>query len=178
MAYHGVLIPSAIAAKNIDIFNRSVIVSGSDVDNGNVLQLGAKSVNYGEQEVFVATPNSGSSFLSGLWMAYTGEEIPITDSRYKGLDPDPRSFFNPSGKVFSAFRPQVGDIVTLTADAVTGGSAAFVNAAPGALKLAFGASQTAGALSFKVLRTTYISIGTGAIDSQRTVAYELECIAS
>ena len=38
-------------------------------------------------------------------------EVVLTDEKYKGLDPDIRNFYNVSGTVYSAFKPQVGDII-------------------------------------------------------------------
>lgn len=176
MAYHGVLIPEAIAATNVDSFNRSVI-EAADIDNGFVLVMGSKSTTSGEAEVFdVSQPVTGS--LTNLWMAYSGDEIVVTDARYKGLDPDPRNFFNASGKVFSAYKPQVGDIILLTAEALAGTKSTngFVVASNAAYQLTWAASAISG-LSYKLLGTKYISLATGAIDSQRVTAYEFECVA-
>ena len=119
MAYHGVLIPEQIAAMNVDSYNRSVISSASALDNGNVFGLGGKSTTDGESEVFSVVETSSSN-IDALWMAYSGDEIVVTDARYKGLDPDPRNFYNAAGKVFSAYRPKVGDIILLTGEGLTG----------------------------------------------------------
>lgn len=179
MAYHGVLIPEQVAAMNVDSYNRSA-VSASSVDNGYIVLLGAKSTTAGETEVFTATaPATGS--LSGLWMVYQGDEVVITDARYKGLDPDPRNFFVPATDVFSVFKPQIGDIILVTSDSLSGSRPGatynFLNATNGTMKLTWGESQTASVLSYKYLATKYISLATGAIDSQRVTAYEFECIA-
>ena len=177
---HAVLIPSAIMAKDIDSLNRSV-VDAAAIDNGWVMVMGARSTTEGMSEVFeVSQPVTGS--LTDLWMAYSGDEIILTDSKYKGLDPDPRNFFNAAGDVFSAFKPQVGDIIVATADAFAGtytdGVSTHVNATDQSWKLTWGASQTASVLSFKLLAVTYVSIGIGTLGStQRVTAYELECVA-
>jgi hypothetical protein len=179
MAYHGVLIPEAIAALNIDSYNRSVISSASSIDNGMVFQCTTKAWTSGSgAEVFnIAAPATGS--LVNLWMAYSGDEIVLTDSKYKGLDPDPRNFFNAQGKVFSAFKPQVGDIILLSGEAITGTVDAYANAANTAYQLTWSATSAGtGLLSFKKLATKYISLATGAIDTQRVTAYELECISA
>lgn len=176
---HGVLIPAAIAATNIDSLVRSV-TDALDIDNGNVMVMGARSATDGNEEVFeVSVPVTGS--LTNLWMAYSGDEIVVTNSQYKGLDPDPRNFFNAAGDVFSAYKPQVGDIIVVTDDALAGtftaGTSTHVNATNTAWGLTWGASQTANVLSYALLGVTYISLATGAIDSQRVTAYELECVA-
>ena len=59
----------------------------------------------------------------GMWMAAT-PEIPklVSDSgnEYKGLTKDPREFYNIAGDIIDAFQPKIGDIITLTADALGG----------------------------------------------------------
>lgn len=60
---------------------------------------------------------------SGMWMAYEPEVVTIVTAsgkQYKGIDPDPRDFYNIPGTPFTAFKPQVGDILTITADGITG----------------------------------------------------------
>jgi hypothetical protein len=178
MAYHGVLIPEAIAATNIDSYNRSAYsASASSIDNGMVFTLSGKVWTSGSgAEVYnVVTPATGS--LTGLWMAYSGDEVVLTSLKYKGLDPNPRNFYNEAGKVFSAYKPQVGDIILLTAEALTGTQSTneYVVAANGAMQLTWSATPVA-TLTYKLLGTSYISIGTGAIDTQRVTAYEFECI--
>lgn len=178
MAYHGVLIPKAIMAKDVDSLNRSV-VDAADIDNGHIMVMGARSTTAGLSEVFeVSQPATGS--LTGLWMAYSGDEIVLTASKYKGLDPDPRNFFNKAGDVFSAYKPQLGDIIMVTAEALAGtyigGTTTHVNATDGSWALTWGNSQTASVLSYKLLAVKYISLATGGIDSQRVTAYELECV--
>jgi hypothetical protein len=178
MAYHGVLIPKAIMAKDVDSLNRSV-VDAADIDNGFVMVMGARSTTAGLSEVFeVSQPVTNS--LTGLWMAYSGDEIVLTASKYKGLDPDPRNFFNKAGDVFSAFKPQLGDIIMVNAEALGGtfisGTTTHVNATDQSWKLVWGNSQTSSVLSYKLLAVKYISLATGGIDSQRVTAYELECV--
>ena len=180
MAYHGVLIPEQIAAMNVDSFNRSVITnSASSIDNGMIFYCGVKNWASGSgAEVFnIAAPASGS--LNSLWMAYSGDEIVVTDSKYKGLDPDPRNFYNATSKVFSAYKPAVGDIILLTAEAMTGTvESAFAIAVAGSWQLNWAAATASEhMLAYKYLGTKYISLATGAIDTQRVAAYELECVS-
>lgn len=180
MAYHGVLIPEAIAATNIDAYNRSAVCSASSIDNGFVLTLTGKnsgSISSGSgTEVWNAiAPVTGS--LSSLWMAYEAE-IVVTDSRYKGIDPDVRNFFNATSKVFSVFKPQVGDIILATAECFKGTVAsAYAVAANGDMQLNWLGTGAAG-MTWKFLATKYISLATGGIDTQRVAAYELECLSN
>jgi hypothetical protein len=174
---HNVMVPNAIAALNIDSLNRSAICA-SALDNGNLVALASMSATAGESEVWTATvPATGT--LANLWMVYESE-VNVTDSKYKGLDPDPRNFSVAAGKVFSCFKPQLGDIITMTADGLAGTKSTntFVNATDttGGLKPVWGASQTASVFSMKLIDTTYFSIGTGAMDNQRIVAYRFEVV--
>ena len=181
MAYHGILIPEAIVAMNIDAYNRSAVCTSTTIDNGDVFSLSGKVGTSGSGvEVFLVAENTSAS-ATGLWMAYSGDEIVVTDSRYKGLDPDPRNFYTATGKVFSAYKPQVGDIILLTAEALTtpySASATYANIVTTSWKLDWAAAQSVSGLSYKFLGVKYISLATGGIDTQRVTAYELECVAN
>jgi hypothetical protein len=174
MATHGICIPNKIAAKSIDSLNRSAVSAATDIDNGWSVALSTKSTTSGQSEVWTATlPATGT--LTNLWMAYS-PEIVVTVSGtyvYKGLDPDPRNFINLSTYVFDTFKPQVNDIITLTGDCLAGTKG--VNST-GGYKLYWGSTQTASVLSMKLLETTYISVGTGAIDNQHITAYQFEVV--
>lgn len=175
---HNVMIPNAVAAMNVDAWNRSAVAS-TDVDNGNIVILSALSTTAGEAEVWTALTPSTSDGLTGVWMV--GEpEVVVTDAKYKGLDPDPRNFFVNDGDVFSCFKPQLGDIITMTADGLAGTKSTntFVNAvdSTGGLKPLWASSQAASVFSMKLIETTYISIGSGAIDSQRVTAYKFQVV--
>jgi hypothetical protein len=171
---HTVLIPSAIAAMNIDSLNRSVSASAA-VDNGDILTMGAEGTSGSLIEVFAVSAATASG--TNLWMAYSGDEIVLTASKYKGLDPDPRNFYNEAGMVFSAYKPQIGDILVVTADAFSNTFSSHTYAAAQAgVKLLWTNGQASSGLCYKYIATTYISLATGAIDSQRVTAYKLECV--
>jgi hypothetical protein len=175
----GILQPNAIAATNIDSLNRS-IVEAAELQNGYVVVMGAKSTTAGLSEVFeVSQPVAA---LSNLWMVYAGEDVVVTtsgNSKYKGLDPDPRNFVVPANTVVSAYKPQLGDIITVTADALTGtqSSNTFVVAANATYKLTWAGSAVSG-LTYKLLKETYVSIADGSIGGiQRVDAFQFECVA-
>lgn len=177
---NAVLEQTLTAAKNVDIYNGSFIYEDADLQNGSVF---AKGDEYSEQVYEIEAPATGS--LNGLWMASSPVDTILTDAtgnQYKPGILDPRAFTNPKGLVFSAFKPQVGDIITISADGIEGDyddTMLYVNAADGEFKLEFGTTQTANALSFKVIKPTYISVASAnAIGSQRIVAYKLECVAN
>jgi len=179
MTDHAVLVPNAIASLNVDAYNRPA-KSASDVDNGNIVILTGKSATAGESEVWTAVVPSTSNGLTGVWMA-NGEELSLTisgNSTYKGLNPDPRQAYNVAGKVFSVFKPQLGDIITITADGLAGtyiaNTTTHVNAtdSTGGLKPVWGNSQTSNVFSMKLLGVTYISLADGSIGNQRVTAYQ------
>lgn len=181
MAYN-VLIPEAIAAMNIDSLNRSVIdygASASAIENGNIFAMGDKHTSGSLTEVFeIAQPTAGSP--ADVWMAYSGDEVVLTDSKYKGLDPDPRNFRNDANKVFSAYKPQVGDIILVTADAFSNSfSAGTTTHAAGqadSFELVWTIAESTTGLCYKYLQTKYISLADGSIGDQRITAYQLECV--
>lgn len=174
-----ILIPTLVAAKNIDSYNRS-FKGEADIDNGNVFVKGDLSVLADESQVYAAeAPATGS--LSGLWMAFTAEDVVLTDdlgNQFKVGTLDPRAFTNKAGTVFSGFKPQAGDLILISADGIEGDAADYAVAVDGEYKLAF-ADEAIEGLSFKVVETTYISVASANnIGSQRVAAYLLECVAN
>ena len=184
MADHSVLLKTGCAASDIVAWNRYALAGSSvDLDNGNVFRLDTQNSagTQGYSEVWdVSAPSLSGSTLDGLWMADTaGRNLTVDGSlQYAGLNDDPRKFYNVGGKVFDAFKPQAGDVIELSADAFTTaiGSNTYANSSDGVYELVWGTSQTANALSFKLIATTYFSIGSGAIDTQRVTAYKLVCL--
>jgi hypothetical protein len=186
MAY-GVLVQEKVMALNIDSLNRSCY-SASSIENGMVFNLLSKvpaaTLSSTGSEVWLATqPLTGS--LVNLWMAYEPEVV-VTISgtqSFKGIDPDPRNFVVPTGTVFSAFKPQIGDLLLMTADAITGTPSStndWLNATTEDYQLnAATDGLTPGTgLTLKYQATSYISIGTGSIGTQRVTAYKFEVVAN
>ena len=181
MAY-SIFIPTRTMATNVDSLNASV-VSGSNLENGNVFRLVGISGSTGYSEVFyVAQPTTGS--LNGLWMAASPEVVVVTaadGTAYKGINQDPRNFINIAGSVVDAFKPQPGDIITLSEDAFSGAKSTntHANAAADRFDLVWGTTQTGDALALKWLATDYISIGSGsAIGGTRVTAYRMLVLAN
>jgi len=181
MAY-GVLIPNKLMATNVDTLNRTA-VSGSNIENSFVFRLDAYSSGSGEGEVFTVTQAATGSLVN-CWMAYTPEVVTVyaaDGTAYKGINADPRNFYVPAGDMIDAFKPMVGDIITLTADGFTGarGSEGYAVLATGTWQLAWNANHDADALAFKYLATDYITIASGsAIGSHRITAYKLVCLTN
>jgi len=169
-----VLMPTLVAAKNVDSYNASFIDTENDIENGAIIAAG----DYSEEQVYEVAEVED---LHNLFMVFSPEDTILTDgagNEYKIGINDPRTFTNVKGKVFSAFRPQVGDKILISAEGIEGDAAEYAVAAAGKNKLQF-ASAAVDGLSYKVLNdSAYISIGGAtAIGSQRVEAYLLECVA-
>jgi len=178
---HGVLVQKKVAAKDIDAFNRSAL-AGAALDNGNVVTLPTRNTaaTRGNEELWDTGQPATGAGLTNLWMVYE-PEIVVTvsgSSQYKGIDPDPRNFYTLSGGVCSVFRLQLGDLVLLTADALGGTKSTngYVVATNGTYELTWAAAAVSG-VSLKYIGDEYISIGTGAIGTQRVTAYAFEVVA-
>lgn len=173
MAY-GLVIPVKIAAQNVDAWNRSA-VSDTIQENGNIMELVAKSATAGEGEVWTAV-QPATLHLANLWMVLEPEVV-VTDSKYKGLDPDPRNFTVAANKVMSVYKPALGDLILVTTDAIAGDIATgdYPTATNADWQLTWAAAAGAG-LTYHRVETTYISIADGGINPQRTTAYLLECV--
>lgn len=174
---HSVLIQNKAKAKDVSSLNRSVICA-SNIDNGWVMSVESLYTDGGDNEVWLATqPTTGS--LAGLWMAYSPEVV-LTDSKYKGIDPDPRNFVNSASQVFDAFKLEEGDIITLSYDALTGSQSSnqYAIAAVTSNKFAWAATPAGTAVaSLRLLEDTHISIGSGSqIGSHRVTAHKFEVI--
>ena len=188
MANYGILIKSRVAAKNVDSWNRSAVTvgatAGSNVDNGNVFRLDSQSTVSGWGEVWsVTVPTTNGSTMNSLWMAASPEVNVTIDGalQYRGLNADPRRFTNVAGSAFDAIKLQVGDVIMVSSDAISGSPSTglFVQPTNGSVLLAWSATQTASTFCAKQLQETYISIGTGGLgDSQRVLAYKLQVIAN
>ena len=68
-----VLVPTLVAAKNIDSLNASFIDSEKDIDNGMVFSAG----DYSKEQVYDV---AAVSELTNLYMAFSPEDTIITDA--------------------------------------------------------------------------------------------------
>lgn len=180
MAY-AVIELNQVAATDVGIYNRTA-TSGSIMEQGSLFLLSSLSSGSGQGEVFTATQIVTGSLVD-VWMA-NSQVIPFLASAdgeiFNQGSEDPRNFYNPANRVFDAFKPQVGDIITLSEDCFTGakGSNTHANATTGSWQLVWGAVSAADALCFRYLATKWISIGNPAVASGRLTAYRMQCLAN
>ena len=182
----GILLQKSCVANDVVAYNRYA-VGDDDIDNGNVFRLDTQNAanssgSSGYSEVWdVLQSAAEGSTLDSLWMANQESPNMTVDGSYKyrGMNDDPRNFYNIAGDVFSAFKPQVGDVIELSADNFvnTFDSNVYANSGSSIYTLKWGNSAGSGSqMSWQYLATTYFSIGTGAIDNQRVTAYKLVCL--
>jgi hypothetical protein len=173
---HAICVPNKIKASDVDALNR-VAYSTDDIDNGWAVTLTGRSARTGESEMWVAHHNAGT--LTDLWMAYSPEVVSVVSGSnvFKGIDKDPLHFYTVAGDVIDIFKPQIGDVITLTADALDSSTTnTYVIATSGQYKLYWSAIVAVG-LTLKYLETTYISKPTGAIsETQRVAAFKFEVV--
>lgn len=183
MSNHGVFIPRQIGAMNVDIWNRHAI-SGSavgDLDNGSVVRLTGKSTDPDKFEVWETALVSNAA-TDVLWMAYSGEEF--MPGKQPSLEADNVKYFtNEEGKVFSVYRPQVHDIITLNADAINEAKSTgdlYLVPKKDQKKLSWSSTSGSG-LCYKYIQDTTITFGGTSgfnthFTSGREDAYIFECI--
>lgn len=112
-----ILVLTRIAADNVDAYNRSAIATTNTM-NGTLLTLETGlSTTPGKSFVFNATPLADADEHKQYWMACSPEVNVLGDGTllYKGINNDPRSFFNPANVEFDVFAVQIGDIVQVSA---------------------------------------------------------------
>jgi len=179
MTIHGILIAEQIYARTVESLTRSA-VSAVDVDNGNLVILTTYGVAANEGEVWTAIAPSTGDGITDVWMAMQPENVESGTRLYRGLDPDPRNFTNAAGVVFTIFKPKLHDIIKLSTDAISGtiGANTFINCTnAGGLQPAWATTIGTSQFAAKLLGTTWISVGSGAMDSGRVVAYQFEVVA-
>ena len=171
MAY-SVLIPGAIAAKNTDAFVKTAKCTGA-VENGNIVRLTEVSTASGENEVYIAaTPTSATLDTDVFYMVNDPVNV-LVSSVYAGLIDDPREFNIAALKVFSCYKPMVGDEIVISEDGFTGTRTTETHAIPadGDLQLNWSSSISSVSLAYQYLEDYNISIGT-----EKLTAYKLLCV--
>jgi hypothetical protein len=173
MAY-GVMIPLAVAAKDVDSYNKTFIGS-ADIENGSVFTLGA--LVSGQEDEFAAVQPATANLAKQFYMAASAIRpvTTINGNYFYDMVQDPRAFINLTRQPIDGIALKLGDEVLLSADALAGsyvGSGSVtthVVATDGAYKLTWATAAING-LSLKHVATSYISIG-DALGSQRVTAY-------
>lgn len=182
---HGIMIESQIMATDVGTLNRYA-KGAMDVDGGGLVALAYPTTQ--GSDVWTATlPATGA--LGGLYMAYNPSEkiLNVAGLEIAGgeITKDPRAYTNLAGKVYTTFKPKVGDEVILTIDCV---DASGANAVAGDIleskagqfklqRIASATGATSGSTAFKIE-----SVGvqpfplTNGIGEDRVKAFRALCI--
>lgn len=174
-----VVIKRRVAAHNIDSLNRSVVAT-EDVENGFVFELLTRSDVDGEDEVWKATAAATASTAMGLWMAKASEVIVTTVTNgddtleFKGIVEDPRYFTNVKGRVFSAFKPQAGDIIEMTLGQDSGGD--YLIPQDSQMALIASGSDNATGFAMKKIDTGILHIGSAGLVKTPVKTYIYEVV--
>ena len=167
-----VLIAGEIAAKNIDSLNKFGKAK-FDVENGHVVALGGKSTE--KNEAFVYTVNKPANVATDIFYMVNEPVNVLVNGKYSGLTDDPREFYIPDGKVFTMYKPMVGDEIVITEDGIEGakGNNTYVVPEGGKTKLKWAAEADVSgvSLAYKYVGDTYVSIG-----NERVEAYRFICV--
>jgi hypothetical protein len=172
MAY-SILIPSSVAAKNIDALNKTAKCTAGALENGNVVKLGAISSTAGENDVYLASTPATATLATDIFYMVYEAPIPLINSKYKGISDDPREFNIAANTVFNCQKPMIGDEIILSEDGLGGSKSSntYIIPANDTGELAWAADASTTSLGYLLTATTFISVG-----STRVVAYKFRCV--
>jgi hypothetical protein len=169
---YSVLIAGEIAAKNIDSLNKFGKANFA-VENGHVVALGEKSTAKNEAFVYTVNKPATATLASGIFYMVNEPVNVLVNGKYSGLTDDPREFNIPADKVFTMYKPMIGDEVVITKDGLAGtkGENTHVVPADNTTKLTWAANGNNVSLAYKYVGDTYVSIG-----NERVPAYRFICV--
>ena len=107
MAY-SVLITGEVAARNVDAL-RKIGKATFDLENGHVVVLGDVSTAKDENYVHTVDVPSTDTLATGVFYMVDEPVNVLVAGKYSGLSDDPMEFYIPTGKVFTMYKPQIGD---------------------------------------------------------------------
>ena len=170
---YSVLIAGEIAAKNIDSLNKFG-KADFDVGNGHVVALGNKSNVKGENDVYNVNKPATDTLATDIFYMVNEPVNVLVNGKYSGLTDDPREFKIPDGKVFTMYKPMVGDEIVITENGLEdakGNNTYYVVPANNTTKLKWAANADGVSLAYKYVGDTYVSIG-----NERVEAYRFICV--
>ena len=169
---YSVLIAGEIAAKNIDSLNKFGKANFA-VENGHVVALGEKSTAKNEAFVYTVNKPATDTLATDIFYMVNEPVNVLVNGKYSGLTDDPREFNIPAGKVFTMYKPMIGDEVVITVDGIDGtkGENTYISPADGTTKLTWTDDISGVSLAYKYVRDTFVSIG-----NERVTAYRFICV--
>ena len=176
---HNVVIKKAVAAYNVDSYNRTAVCE-SDIDNGCIFKLNSYSETDGEGIVWKAEQAAATD--KGLWMATSPEVVIISSGEiptgneiaFRNIVVDPRAFTNIAGKMIDATLLVPGDIIEMTGEGITGiGEPTNTYLVPDTANFALKVATAAGTgLSLRKVGTSILHIGNGSLVKTPVTTYK------
>jgi hypothetical protein len=173
-----VLMAGAIQATNVDSLVKFGKLTTGAIENGNVIALGELSDVAGENEVYIASTPATATLATAIYYMVNEPVNVLTDGKYLGLNDDPTNFEIPAGKVFTCYKPKVGDEIEITVDGVGGTKSTnkYVVPANGTGKLTWAANTSGVSLAYELVNTSAKEIPTGNPFAGRKVTYMFRCV--
>lgn len=175
---YSILIPGAIEASNVDSLVKFAIDSVNNLENGNLVKLGALSSNAIEHEVFLAATPVTATLDADIFYMVNEPVLVTVNAKYRGLTDDPTEFNIAKGKVFTCYKPRVGDEIIISEDGLGGtkSSNTYVVPANNSAKLTWAANTTGVSLGYELIETTYIEVPSSTFYGRRKTAYKFRCV--
>lgn len=170
-----VVIKRRVAAFNVDSYNRSVIYTGADLENGTVFALASKNAT--EDQCWAPTAPTAKT-QGHLWMA-TAPEV-VYQNKAQGGTVDPRDYVNKKGIAFDATLLQYGDIIEMTGEGIDDiATKDYLMIDPNSFILvAADSGDLSTGLTLHKVGTGVLHIGDGAIAPATTATYIYEVTAN
>jgi hypothetical protein len=176
MGTYAILIPGAIQADSADSLVKMAKYTAGAVERGNVVSLGALSSVAGEHEVYLAATPATSTLSTAIYYMVNEPVNVLVDGKYSGLTDDESDFNIAASKVFTVFKPKVGDEIILSADGIAGSINTYIIPANGALELTWAASTSGVSLAWELIETTYVKVPAAEFYNGRKTAYRFRCV--
>ena len=170
MAYNVVEL-RAVAAKDVDSYNRVAKFATTDLPNGSIVTLGTKNTD----GTWVVTAPAADTTL-GVYMV--ASPAVVHTSKTSGGSADPRDFTNKKTEPLDTFKPQIGDIIGMTGEGIAGiatASNTHLNVAAGSTTLEVGTSAGTG-FSMKKVGTDVLKVGDGSLVPSVVTTYVFEVV--
>jgi hypothetical protein len=180
MGTASILIPGAIQADSADSLVKLAKYAAGAVERGNVVSLGALSSVAGEHEVYLAATPATASLATAIYYMVNEPVNVLVDGKYSGLTDDESTFTIAANKVFTVFKPKVGDEIIISEDGIGGtkSSNTYIIPANNALELTWGSSTSGVSLAWELIETTYVRIPAAEYYNGRKTAYKFRCVVA
>lgn len=177
MAY-SILVPGAIQATNVDSLVKIAKCTAGALENGNVVKLGDLSSTTGENEVYLASTPATATLATDIFYMVNEPVNVLTDSKYLGLNDDATEFNIAASKIFTCYKPMVGDEIIISEDGLAGTKSTntFVIPANGTGELTWAANASTTSLGYQLVEATTITVPSSTFYADKITAYKFRCV--